>query len=111
MSDMSQYTEVRCYDKGKGREPATYTAILKVGAQSFQVGMPLPLDEAEWMREQLTIALERMGGTMRKEQEIRERKAMRQREADDVEAFGGARSEDWCAAAMAVRELRWVLME
>ena len=60
MSDMSQYTEVRCYDKGDGREPATYTAVLKVGAQSFQVGVPLPLDEAEWMRQQLTAALERI---------------------------------------------------
>ena len=59
MSNMSQYTELRAGNWAKG-QPATYTVILKVGAQSFTVGPPLPLDEAEWMREQLTVALGRI---------------------------------------------------
>ena len=59
MSNMRQYTELRAGNWAKG-QPATYTVILKVGTQSFTVGPPLPLDEAEWMREQLTVALERI---------------------------------------------------
>ena len=60
MSNMSQYTEVRCWSTNKSEGPDTYTAVLRVGTQSFTVGPPLPLDEAKWMREQLTVALERI---------------------------------------------------
>jgi hypothetical protein len=56
---MKQYTEVRCCERVRG-ELATYLVRLKVGAQSFTVGPPLPLDEAKWMQEQLTVALERI---------------------------------------------------
>ena len=59
MSNMSQYTELRADNWAQGQF-ATYTVILKVGHRSFTVGPPLPLDEAEWMREQLTVALERI---------------------------------------------------
>lgn len=48
---------------------------------------------------------------MKTEQEIRERIAMRQREVENVEEFGGKGSEDWCAAKAAIRELGWVLGE
>ena len=60
MSNMSQYTGVRCWSTNKSEGPDTYTVILKVGHQSFTVDPPLPLDEAEWMQEQLTVALERI---------------------------------------------------
>ena len=59
MSNMTQYTELRAGNWAKG-QPATYTVILKVGHQSFTLAPPLPLDEAEWMQEQLTVALERI---------------------------------------------------
>ena len=59
MSNMTQYTELRAGNWAKG-QPATYTVILKVGHRSFTVGPPLPLDEAKWMQEQLTVALERI---------------------------------------------------
>jgi hypothetical protein len=51
------------------------------------------------------------GSAMKTEQEIRERIAMRQREVENVEEFGGKGSEDWCAAKAAIRELGWVLDE
>ena len=60
MSSMRQYTETRCWSTNKSEGPDTYTAVLRVGLQSFTVGPPLPLDEAEWMQEQLTVALERV---------------------------------------------------
>ena len=60
MSNMSRYTEIQWCDQGARVHPVVYTVHLKVGPQSFTVGPPLPLDEAEWMREQLEVALKRI---------------------------------------------------
>lgn len=58
MSNLRQYTEIRA-DSLEGKFKL-YAVRLKVGNQSFTVGPPLRLDEAEWMQEQLTVALERI---------------------------------------------------
>ena len=59
MSNLRQYTGVYLYEMVEG-QPVTFGVFLRVGLQSFVLSPPLPLDEAKWMQEQLTVALERI---------------------------------------------------
>ena len=58
MSNMTQYTEIQpCAIEDNVK---TYVVRLKVGSQLFTLEPSLPLDDAKWMQEQLTVALERI---------------------------------------------------
>ena len=55
---MTQYTEIQpcaIVDNVK-----TYVVRLKVGSQLFTLDPSFPLDDARWMQEQLSMALERI---------------------------------------------------